>query len=330
MKLIVAAITLIISASVQADVVFLKNGDRITGEIKEVWDEKISIEPDYADTFDIDLEDVASISTDDAFDVELYNGDEGDYILERSEIDGQVIMREGEGEISLSLIDIKHVEEVEDFFEWEAKADLNQTLSRGDTNSFTANLNANAELKWGDHRTDYSLASTREEIDNEAVKDTRRFNAGYNFIFRDPWFLAIDLTHERDPIALLKRRVSVNPAIGYDIFDNPGQMLRVQLGAGYQNEIIDDVEEKGGLIDWRLDWERDFFDGDFELFHIHNIYQNLEGRENLVINTQTGFRYEITDDIYVNMQLNYDVDSAPAEGTSGENTNMVFGLGVKF
>jgi putative salt-induced outer membrane protein YdiY len=321
---------LIVATAAHADVVYLKNGDRVTGEIKEIWDEKISIEPIYADEFDIDLEDVASVSTDGVFDIELYNDIEGEYTLVQSELPGQVILREGEGEISLALIDLKRVEEVEEFFEWDAKMDLNQTLSRGDTDSFTGNLNADLELKWGDHRTDYVLSVIREEIDGAPVKDIKRFNAGYNFIFSDPWYLAIDANIERDPIALLDRRVSINPGVGYDIYDNPGQLLQVQLGAGWQNEIIDDVEEEGTVIDWRLTWERDFFDGDFEMFHKQNIYKNLAGRENLVINTQTGFRYEITDDIYINTQLNYDTDSNPAEDTSGENINLVFGAGLKF
>lgn len=331
MKSFLCTLLLCISSfAAQADVVYLKNGDRITGEIKEIWDDKITIEPEYTDEFDVDLEDVLSVSSDGAFDIELYNGVEGEYTLLNSEIPGQIILQEGAGEISLSMIEIKHVEEIEEFFEWDLKADLNQTLSSGDTESFTANLNADLELKWGDHRTDYVLSSTVEEVNKDTVKDITRFNIGYNYIFSGSWFMAVDYGQERDPIALLDRRVSINPAIGYDIFDNPGQTLRIQLGAGYQNEIIDNVEEEGTLIDWRLNWERDIFNGDLELFHNQNIYQNLAGRENLVINTQTGFRYEITDDIYINTQLNYDHDSAPAEETSGRNLNLVFGAGLKF
>ena len=84
------------------------------------------------------------------------------------------------------------------------------------------------------------------------------------------------------------------------------------------------------MIDWRLRWERHFLNGDLELFHNQNIYQNLGGRENLVLYTETGLRYEITDDIFLNVQLNYETDSKPAEGTRGDNTTFVVGAGIDF
>jgi len=37
-----------------ADLLVLKNGDRITGEIKALWDAEITIEPSYADEFNVD------------------------------------------------------------------------------------------------------------------------------------------------------------------------------------------------------------------------------------------------------------------------------------
>jgi hypothetical protein len=34
-----------------ADVLVLKNGDRITGEISRIWDSEVTIEPEYSDEF---------------------------------------------------------------------------------------------------------------------------------------------------------------------------------------------------------------------------------------------------------------------------------------
>ena len=106
--------------------------------------------------------------------------------------------------------------------------------------------------------------------------------------------------------------------------------MNIQLGPGYQTEEIDNVTETGKLIDWRLRYEQDIFTGDLELFHSHQLYQNLQGRENLVFISQTGVRYEITDDIYLNTQINYDYDSKPAKGTDGEDLTFLFGAGIKF
>ena len=330
MKVALLLVSVLISVSAQADIVYMKNGDRISGELKEVWDDKITIEPDYTDEFDIDLEDVQSLETDGPFDIELFDEREGEFTLIRSELDGQVTLRGFGEDRTLALTDIKHIEEIEDYFEWDARLDLNSTLSRGDTESWLGVLNAELELKRGDHRTDYDLAMAREEVGNDRVKDSDRLDVSYNFLFSDPWYFAMNITAERDPVARLHRRTSVNPALGYDIFDNPGQQLSVEFGAGFNTEIIADVEQEGTVLDWRLKWERDILNGDIELFHNQNIYKNLDGRENIVIYTETGMRYEITDDIFLNMQLNFKRDSEPASGTRTDDSTFVIGAGIDF
>ena len=66
------ALTFLCSAlSARADIVTLSNGDRITGEIKRVWDGELFIETEYADEFAIDLDAVAQIESDRDFEIEF-------------------------------------------------------------------------------------------------------------------------------------------------------------------------------------------------------------------------------------------------------------------
>ncbi len=315
---------------VNADVLFMKNGDRITGEIKQIWGRKVSIETKYSDEFTVEMQEIRSINTDRQFDVKLESGEQGKFKFSGANDEGEVILLGDEGELNIALTELKKVVEIEDWFEWDSKVDLNQSFSRGNTNSEASNLNAMLKMRWGNHRTIYTLSSIREALDGNRTKESDRLNVSYNWLFSEPWFFAVNSTIERDPVALLDRRFSINPAIGYDIWDDPDLSLSIQIGAGYQTEDIDNVAESGTLIDWRLRYEQDILNGDLELFHYHQIYQNLDGRENLVFNSQTGVRYEISADIYLNTQINYDVDSEPAAGTDGEDLTFLFGAGIKF
>jgi putative salt-induced outer membrane protein YdiY len=329
MKVFLVVIVLT-SLPASADVIIMKNGDRITGEIKEIWDSEVSIEPEYSDEFDVDIKDIASIDSDNKFDVELEDGQIGEFQFAGINDEGEAILTGQEGEMTVSLAQLKKVGEIEDWFEWDSYADVSQSFSRGNTDSDASNLNATLKMKWGDHRTIFTLTDIREAQAGKTTKKTDRLNLSYNFLFSKPWFLAANATVERNPVALLERRFSFNPAIGYDIWDDPDLSLNIQLGAGYQTEEIDNVTESGTLIDWRLRYEQDIFTGDLQLFHSHQLYQNLEGRENLVFISQTGVRYEITDDIYLNTQINYDYDSEPAQGTDGEDLTFLFGAGIEF
>lgn len=57
----------------QADVITINNGDRISGSIKRVWDRALYIEPEYGDEFSVDLDAVTTIETDGVFEIELHD-----------------------------------------------------------------------------------------------------------------------------------------------------------------------------------------------------------------------------------------------------------------
>ncbi|MFP6806568.1 MAG: DUF481 domain-containing protein [Pseudomonadales bacterium] len=327
---IIPIILLSLSMPTNADMLVMKNGDRITGKITQIWDSEVSIEPSYSDEFNVDIDEIESIVTDEKFEVELSDGRSGDYRFNGKDDSGKMILAGETGNITISFGQLNRVEEIEAFFNWDSKLDFNQTFSRGNTNSQTSNLHATLSLNWGDHRSLFDLSTVRDELDGNYVKDSDRLNLSYNWLFKKPWFIAANVTAERDPISLLEKRYSFSPALGYDIWDSPDLMLNVQLGAGYQTEKIDNVAENGSLIDWRLRYEQEILNGKMDLFHNHKLYKNLEGRKNLVLNSQTGIRFDLRHDIYLNVQLNYDYDSVPADGTEEENLTFLFGAGIEF
>ena len=211
---------------------------------------------------------------------------------------------------------------------WDAHVELNSTFSRGNTDSSLLNLQADYKLERNRHRYDVDFSSLREEKDGNSVKEQDRLILGYNYLYSDRWFFALNSTIEQDPISLLEHRISLNPAVGYDVWNESDRTLNVQLGAGYSSERVAKKDESSSLIDWRLKYGQYLMNGDLEVFHTHQIYRNLEGRQNTVFNSQTGLRYDLTDDIYVNVQLNYDYDTEPALDTEAEDITFLIGAGV--
>ena len=79
---------------------------------------------------------------------------------------------------------------------------------------------------------------------------------------------------------------------------------------------------------WQLTYRRDVT-GDFEFFHDHSVLTFIDGRENLVADTETGFRWEIWSDVYFNMQLNWNWESDPALGNEQEDLTYALGFGIE-
>ena len=212
--------------------------------------------------------------------------------------------------------------------EWRGHVELNSSFSRGNTNSQLINLNADYMLERERHRYEADISSIREEKDSDRIKEQDRLNLGYHYLYSNKFFFAMNATIEQDPVALLEHRVSLNPGAGYDIWNEDGRKLNVQLGAGYSTERTDGADESSALVDWRLNYSQDIFDGAMEVFHKHKIYRNLQGRRNTVFNSQSGVRYDLNDSLYMNVQLNYDYDTEPAQNTDTEDLTFMVGAGM--
>ena len=162
-----------------ADVVFLENGARISGTIKEIWGDILIIEPKYSDPIELDRAIVIGIESDRELAIELDGSKETPYLMSRSLKDGRVVLDAEDTKFDVALDSIKRAEEIKDF-DWDIKFDLGSTFSRGNTESQTTNLQWDGNLIIKDHRIKSDLFISREEVAGEKTKAKDRVNLGYN------------------------------------------------------------------------------------------------------------------------------------------------------
>ncbi len=323
-------ILLLVPAAASADVLYLKNGDRITGKIKRIWDDEVTIEPEYSDDFQVDLPLVERIESDREFEIEMPDGTDVVATMQGVDDDGnQVIVIDGEAK-SVSLGALREVDEPEDFYDWEVLVDYSLAVNDGNTDSVNSRLAGEGMFKHGDHRHIGSATFVQEEQDGATTKNQSVVTYGYNWLFSDPWFFAANGQIERDPIRELEHRITTSAGIGRDIWNEPRRFLSVQLGAGFMDEEIGLDKETNTVAAWLLRFRHEFFSDDFEVFHDHSIIETVEGRDNTIIKTSTGLRYEITDLLYLNVSLDWDHETEPAGTAEDTDTTFVVGAGLEF
>jgi len=331
-KLIVVS-SLCLAHLAQADVLVLKNGDRITGEIKRIWDDEITIEPEYADEFEVDMPVVAYIESDRDFEIDFQDGRSILAKFGGLAADGDQIITSSTESFEISLAEVLELDEPEDRYDWETNVDFSSNLNKGNTDSSNTKMRADGMFKHGDHRHRGEMTFFREELAGVSTQQQDYYVYDYNWLFNDPWFFTGQLTYEKNPIIELASRVILSAGVGYDIWSTPRKDLSVQLGIGYQNEefttFIDRDDESAVLV-WNLRYQQDFFGDDMELFHNHSITKNISGRTNTSYNTSTGLRFEITDLLYANVSLDYDYETESAITATNEDLTLVFGLGLEF
>ena len=327
---ILISILLMPPSLADAGVLVLQNGDRITGSIKRVWDGEVSIEPDYADKFSVDMSVVDHILSEQEFEIELLDGRE--FLAQFSGLDDegrQVVTMDGEM-ITIALANIFEVDEPEKEFDWESHVDLSSTFNSGNTNTSSSTLRADSTITVPNHRHLVEFSTSREETDSVTTKQQGLLRYNYNWFFNEPWFLSAQTSYERDPIIELEHRVIASIGLGIDIWNTPRRILSVQLGAGGQAEEIGGVTTDSSVATWSLRYQQGLLNDDLELFHNHTITSNLGGRTNTSYKTTTGVRYEITDLLYVNLTFDYDYETNPAPGIGKEDSTLMIGIGAEF
>lgn len=326
----IAALALLLAAQpATAGRIFMLNGDVITGDIKKIWDEDLTIEPEYTDEFDIDLDKVSHLESERVFDIEFPDGREAEAKLLGGKDGTQTLEIDGVVQ-EVPVMQLAELEEPEDRIDWDTNIDLNSVINTGNTDNTQATLQFKTNLKIGDHRHIGDLSFSREEQADVTVKEQDRISYAYNWSFSDPWFLALNAAGERDPIRELDSRVSVGGGIGYDIWSDADRFFQIQAVAGYMTEDFTQQPSNESIIaGWIFRFSYRLI-ADLTVFHDHSATTNVSGRSNEVFQSQTGVRYEITDLLYINFQFDFDHESNPAEGALETDTTTVLGMGFEF
>lgn len=317
------------AAGETGEVVVMKNGDRITGDVTRIWDDELFIECDYTDEFAIDLAAVAWIETAEPVEIEL---------RDESELTGRLVRTDEEGMVligpqvrrPLEPLAIKELEEIEERFDWQARSDLGFRASRGNTETTDFLWQASGFVKMGDHRHRADLSLERKSQDGTDTKEQDALTYVYSWFFGESWFFSAGSGYERDPIRELDYRYTPGVGLGVQIFDDADQQLELSLSTVWVSEKIGGVADGSGAARWDFRFTRDLLSGDLEFFHLHRFFHYLTGRENNVLDTETGIRWDLWDDVYLNAQVNWDWESDPAAGNEKEDVTYSLGFGIEF
>lgn len=314
------------------DQIWIKNGDRITGEIQEIWDKDIVIEPEYDDDtkISIPIAEVDYIESERKFDVVFPDRTEAVARLVGRDSEGRQLV-EIDGEIRpMALAGIEELDEIAEYLDWESHIDLNGTVNRGNTDNLRIKFFADTNLKLGDHRHIASLTISRDEEDGARTKEQDLLKYNYNWIFSDPWFFGVTASAERDRIKDLESRLIVGTTAGRDLFNRARVFLSVQSGLGFlaEEDTFGDQQQSTIWI-WALRYRQKFLK-DLEFYHDDSINVYLTGRANTVYKTVTGMRYEITDLFYANTSLDFDYETQPAGTADNDDVTFFVGLGLEF
>jgi len=317
-----------------ADEVRLKNGDKLTGQVVRMEEEKLVLKTTYAGEITIAWKEVSSVMADDPVKVVLKD----ETALEGNTAsieDGKMKLDTGklESPASFSLADVKAINP-EPVKPVKLTARVNASLinQRGNTN--TDDYYFEGEFVARTEKNRYTLGGelANEKADGETTSENWLAYGNYSHFLDEKWYLYANTLLEHDKFKDLNLRTTLGAGGGYQIFETPLLNLSVSAGAAMVDENFDVAEDNDYPAgSWFVNYDQYFFEKFVQLFFAQTGYVSLEDAKDWFLKTRTGLRFPLYKGFTATLQYNFDWDNQPSEDAeTEENTKFLFLLGYQF
>ena len=325
----------VLATAASADVVVMKNGDRLTGQIVSADGGKLVINPAFDKTakVTIPLDDVATFSTDAPVKLKLKDGSIIDQPVAQGAA-GVVVPAAVAGPVQLA--DITQINPPPPPRPaWTGSVGLNGMYAHASTDTATVGVAANATRAGPDDKIILAGAYNYGVQKADAVSTTNANNwflsGEYDRFFTKQLFGYVSERTEADTVNFLTLRLTPSGGLGYQWVNRPDMHFSLQAGVAWIYEDYSTnpeiTERFGAKVGYHIDksWDK----GRISIFHDLSLTPAFSGGEFLV-QGDAGLKVQLTRKMFSSITLNATYDNQPAPGATDLTTQLLLGLGYAF
>ncbi len=333
LPILILLLSLVHVSTAYADELTLKNGDRLTGKVIRMEDEKLSFETSYAGKIMVDWAEVSSLKVDKKINVVLSK----DTLLKGSTLPseaGEMKMKLGKivDTVSFKLSEVKAIDpkpqKSKPHVRTKGHINIGITATEGNSETETQHLDGEFVARTEKNRFTLSGELNRAQEEEEKTVNNALASLKYDHFVSEKWFLYSNASFEKDEFKGLDLRSSLGGGAGYQIIETDTTNLSLEAGLSYVNEDFEEAEDEsypGGR--WALKLERHFWERILQFFHFHEGLQGLQDRDDIFIRSRTGIRLPIYKSLETTVQYNYDWDKSPEPGREKADEKYLLTLG---
>lgn len=331
--LLVLFITLDTQASGKIDTIYFQSGDRITGEVKSLFNNHLKLSTDDAGTINVEWNKVDSVKVLNSMRILLQNGDVYyGKLLPAGKLRACNIWSASADPRLTALGQIVALSPIEDKFVNRLKGSLSSGFSYTKASDIMQ-LNLNAVISYVANKNQievsYDALSTRQA----EAETTQRQNGEFTFfrILPQNWFLLTRLTFESNTELQLDLRSGISAGAGKGLINNNRSLL--YLSGALQGS----KEDAQGGTTYNLEG---VLGADYSIF----IYESPEVSFNLSADlipslndpgrlrsqVDSNLKWEIFNDFYLKWTFYYSYDSKPPSADAAKSDWAVSLLGIEY
>ncbi len=224
-----------------------------------------------------------------------------------------------------------------DPIDWSGRAFGGFEIDRGNSHTHSAEIDTRivrrTELTRFTVTADYDADRQRDNSTGtrSTSKNQLRGTAQHDYFLTKKHYVFGLTSAENDRVADLDLRFVVASGWGYQWVETDDFNFNTELGLTWTDERYEDDTEDDdfitGLLKWNLERR---LRKNVSFFQHGNWRPSLEESRTHIIETQTGFRSDITGTLFLEARVDWDWDSKPAPGANRQDVEYVFGLGYRF
>lgn len=320
---------------VSGDEILFKSGDRLTGTVKSVAGGKMVFDSTVAGPVTLKMDAIKTFSTEKAIEMVQTNGK---VLVQKVGMgaEGQVtVLADAAQPQTMPFAEIAQINPGKP--KWTGAVVAGATLTRGNTESSTANINAEATRRGERDRVylaaGYLFANQRDNNtrQNSTSADNWFIKGKYDYFFTQRFFGYANMKYEKDRIANLDMRLSPGAGAGYQWVENASVNFFTEAGLTYVREVYTDPDETRNYVAARGAYHFNVvLNEHVKGFHNLEVIPNIEDVQAVLLYTDVGLRAAMTERLFLEGKAQLAFNSQPADNREKKDMRYTLGIGWTF
>lgn len=319
-----------------SDEILFKSGDRLTGTILTVSDNKMTFDSKVAGKITLDMADIKTFTRDTPLVVALTNAT---FRVEKATAAGEgfvsLFPEDGAPPKTLALEDISKINPEKP--QWKGAVTAGATMSRGNTENNTCTVHAETSRRSETDRTTFSagyyFANQRNNTTgkNSTSADEWYFKGQYDYFLTTVFYGYGNFRYDKDRIANLNMRSTPGLGLGWQWVETEKMSWSTEAGLNWVYEKYSDPEETRRYTAGRVAWHFDRSLNELmKLTHNLEYIPSMKNTDAYLVNADVGLRAAITSRLILEVKTELAYNSQPADDKKNSDVRYILSLGWTF
>ena len=322
-----------------ADELYFKNGDRLTGQIVRLTEDKLVFKSQSAGEVTVSLSDIRTMSSEAPLEIHLKDGTVLHQPVAAAEPNGFSITTGTPLQPqTFALAQVAAINPPpKPQPKWTGSISGSVASTHGNTKSESfAGSFAVSRRSEKDRITASADAARGRQQDpatgqENTTEDWWKTKAQYDYFFTKKLFGFVNGRYEQDSIAKLDRRVVVGGGAGYQWIEEPDTSFSTSFGLASLYEKFDDQTESNSEISLQAgyNFSKTLYKN-IKVLHDLTYYPSVEQFSDYFLTTSGEVRATMIKNLYASFRVIFDYDASPAIGRGSTDVKYLLGVGLEF